>query len=63
MSTTAITQTWRNEPANGQRRIWTVQLTVTGVDLTGDEIAALEPVVAAIETFAGLLPEATGEVS
>ena len=58
MSTTAITQTWRNDPAKGQRRIWELQLTVGGVDLTGDEIAALEPVVAATETFADLLPKA-----
>ena len=58
MSTTAITQTWRNDPAKGQRRTWELQLTVTGDDLTGDEIAALEPVVVAIETFAALLPKA-----
>jgi hypothetical protein len=59
VSTTAISQTWRNDPSKGQRRTWQVQLTVTGTGVTADEIAAIEPIAAAIEGFAAVLTHPT----
>ncbi len=57
-STTTVSQTWRNEPRHGDRRTWQVNLQVTGVDLTADEIAAIQPVVEAVERFLDLLRSA-----
>jgi hypothetical protein len=54
VSTTTISQHWDNQPG---QRTWHVTLAVSGDDLSGDEIAAIEPVAAAIETYAALLTQ------
>lgn len=53
MSRTVVHQTWRNREMH--RRTWTINLYVTVDDLTADETAALEPVIAAIETYTATL--------
>ena len=64
MSVTTINQAWRNNPTKGQRRTFTVTLTVSGADLTADEIAALTSVVEAIETYVDLLADpASGDTA
>lgn len=56
MSLSTISQRWSSDQDNPPwHRVWSVQLTVSAKDMTADEIAALEPVVAAIETYAALL--------